>query len=120
VLLKLWQPEERLPEQSVVSVQGNIVLGNPVTRKRLFISNPLSGLTIICRLFQTARLISVDALFAATHTAASTQRSVISLCLSTSYYWLLRSLKKHEKGSARHLSVNVLKTKRIPYDISDS
>jgi len=36
---------------------------------------------------------------------------------TTGYYVLL---KKHEKGSTRHLSVNVLKTKRIPYDISGS
>jgi hypothetical protein len=92
---------------------------------RLFISNPLSGLMIICRLFQTpARLISVGALFAATHTAASTQRSVLSLCpptpsaVDTTGYYVL--LKKHKKSSARHLSVNSLKTKHFPYDISGS
>jgi hypothetical protein len=72
--------------------------------------------------FQTpARFISSGALFAATHTTAFTQRSAVTLPTSSAlettsgYYVILK--KQQENVSAKHVSVNFLKTKHILYDI---
>lgn len=107
-------------------------MGNPVTRKRLFISNPLSALTIICRLFQTqARLILPGAVFCCnSHHSLYTEHSSLAVLTSSalenpSGYYVLFQKQKQRKVSARSVSPNVFQnntysTRSLKSSISQS